>query len=81
MRARRCASRRPRSIRATRWAWHQEYVKESVVTALEAALELGDAARAQQLLALIDELPAGNLPQYFRAQSLRFRARLAALDG
>ena len=59
----------------------QEYVKESVVTALEAALELGDAARAQQLLALIDELPAGNLPQYFRAQSLRFRARLAALDG
>ena len=27
----------------------QEYVKESVVTALEAALELGDAARAQQL--------------------------------
>ena len=59
----------------------QEYVKESVVTALEAALELGDAARAQQLLALIDELPAGNLPQYFRAQSLRFRARLAALAG
>ena len=40
----------------------QEYVKESVVTALEAALELGDAARAQQLLALVDELPAGNLP-------------------
>ena len=59
----------------------QEYVKESVVTALEAALELGDATRAQQLLALIDELPAGSLPQYFRAQSLRFRARLAALSG
>jgi hypothetical protein len=57
----------------------QEYVKEAVVTALEAALELGDATRAQQLLALIDELPAGNLPQYFRAQALRFRARLAGL--
>jgi tetratricopeptide (TPR) repeat protein len=59
----------------------QEYVKEALVTALEAALELRDAARAESLLALIDGLPAGNLPQYLRAQSLRFRARLAGLSG
>ena len=60
----------------------QEYVKESVVTALEAALELGDAdSRPAAARISIDALPAGNLPQYFRAQSLRFRARLAALAG
>ena len=59
----------------------QEYVKEAFVTALEAALELGDTAQAQELLALIDALPAGNLPQFLRAQRLRFRARFAALEG
>jgi class 3 adenylate cyclase/tetratricopeptide (TPR) repeat protein len=59
----------------------QEYVKEAFVTALEAALELGDAGQAEELLALVDALPAGNMPQFLRAQRLRFRARLAALEG
>ena len=79
---RRCAPRGPRSIRARRWVVTQEYVKESLVTALEASLELGDAARAEQFSLIIDE-PSGwqACHSYFRAQALRFRARLAALDG
>ncbi len=59
----------------------QEYVKEALVTALEASLALGDAARASELLTFIDQLPSGNLPQFLRAQSLRFRARLAGISG
>ena len=59
----------------------QEYVKEALVTALEASLDLGDAARGRELLGLVDDLPAGNLPQFLRAQSLRFRARLAGMAG
>ena len=57
----------------------QEYVKESVVTLLEAALELGAPDRAQELLAFVDALPPGNTPQFLRAQSHRFHARLRAL--
>jgi hypothetical protein len=59
----------------------QEYVKEGLVTALEAALELGDTARAEGLLALVDALPAASLPQFLEAQRLRFRARLAGIGG
>jgi len=57
----------------------QEYVKESLVTALEAAFTLGDLGRAGELLGLVDALPSGNLPQFLRAQSHRFRARLAGI--
>jgi class 3 adenylate cyclase/tetratricopeptide (TPR) repeat protein len=59
----------------------QEYIKESFVVGLEAALELRDSAKAQELLALIDALPPGNLPQFLHAVSLRFRARLADMAG
>jgi class 3 adenylate cyclase/predicted ATPase len=59
----------------------QEYVKEALVTALEAALELGDVERAHELMGLIDALPAGSLPQFLRAQSHRFRARVATVSG
>jgi class 3 adenylate cyclase/tetratricopeptide (TPR) repeat protein len=58
----------------------QEYVKEALVTALEAAVELRDAARAEELLAIIENLPTGSRPQFLHAQGLRFRAGLAALD-
>jgi predicted ATPase/class 3 adenylate cyclase len=57
----------------------QEYVKEGLVTALEAACELRAVGRIEELLALIDALPPGSVPQFLRAQSLRFRARLAEL--
>jgi class 3 adenylate cyclase/tetratricopeptide (TPR) repeat protein len=59
----------------------QEYWKEPFVTAMEAALALGETARAEELLDGIDGLPPGNLPQFLRAQSLRFRGRLAGLAG
>ena len=40
---------------------NQEYVKEALVTGLEAALELRDTARVEALLSLIDEIPPGTL--------------------
>jgi predicted ATPase len=57
----------------------QEYWKEPYVTALEAALELGDTATAKELLDEIDSLPPGRRTQFFQAQMLRIRARIAAL--
>ena len=59
----------------------QEYVKESFVVALEAALGLGDLDKARELLELIDGLLPGQLPHFLQAQSLRFRARLAGVAG
>jgi predicted ATPase/class 3 adenylate cyclase len=57
----------------------QEYVKESIVLALEAALELHDVDRVEQLLATIDGLPPGTRPQFLEAVSLRFHGRLAGV--
>jgi hypothetical protein len=59
----------------------QEYVKEAIVTAIEAALSLRDTARAEELLSIIEDLPAGSRPQFLQAQALRFRAQLAGLEG
>jgi tetratricopeptide (TPR) repeat protein len=59
----------------------QEYVKEAFVVALEAAVQIRDAAKAKELVALIDALPPGNLPQFLQAQSMRFRAQMADRDG
>ena len=46
--------------------------------AVQAAIELGDLEKAGELIASIDGLPPGRHPQFLRAQSARFRARLAA---
>jgi hypothetical protein len=59
----------------------QEYVKESLVIALEAALELHDLHRVEQLLATIDGLPPGTRTQSLEAVSLRFHGRLAEVTG
>jgi class 3 adenylate cyclase/tetratricopeptide (TPR) repeat protein len=56
-----------------------EPVKEAFVTAVEAALELGDLAKADELLAVVEKLPVGRLPQFLRAHASRFRARIAGL--
>jgi class 3 adenylate cyclase/tetratricopeptide (TPR) repeat protein len=53
-----------------------EAVKEGFGLALEAAVQLGDRARAQELLAAVDAFPVGNAPQLLQAQANRFRARL-----
>jgi class 3 adenylate cyclase/tetratricopeptide (TPR) repeat protein len=58
-----------------------EGIKESYVIALEAALELGDQTKAEELVAVVDALPPGLYPQFLRAHSSRFRARLAAREG
>ncbi len=55
-------------------------VKQGLVEALEAALALGERARAEELLATVDAVPPGLRPPYLVAHAHRFRARLAGLD-
>jgi class 3 adenylate cyclase/predicted ATPase len=58
-----------------------QYVKRCLVEALEAAVELDDHARADELLALADSLQPGQLTPSLQAQRLRFHARLDARRG
>jgi tetratricopeptide (TPR) repeat protein len=58
-----------------------EPVKEAFVTAVEAALELGDTDKAEELLAVVEQLPRGRLPQFLSAHTSRFRAQLAGRRG
>jgi tetratricopeptide (TPR) repeat protein len=51
-------------------------IKHGVVDALEAALALGDSARAQELLDYIDGLAPGARPPYLEAHAHRLRARM-----
>ena len=53
-------------------------VKLGLVEAIEAALDLGDEAKAEQLLEGIERLRAGETTPFFLAQTARFRARLAS---
>jgi tetratricopeptide (TPR) repeat protein len=53
------------------------WVRPCLVEALEAALELDDHAKAEQLLALADGLQPGELTPSLLAQRHRFHARLA----
>jgi class 3 adenylate cyclase/tetratricopeptide (TPR) repeat protein len=53
-------------------------VKRNLVEALEAALELDDLAKAEELLSGIEQLPPGQLTPSLRAHGARFRARLNA---
>jgi class 3 adenylate cyclase/tetratricopeptide (TPR) repeat protein len=55
-----------------------EAVKEAFVVAVEAALALDDVERAEELLSVVDELPAGHRPRFLQAHSLRLRGRMAA---
>jgi hypothetical protein len=52
-------------------------VKHGVVDALEAALALGDAAKADELLAFVDGLGPTARPPYLDAHVIRLRARVA----
>jgi class 3 adenylate cyclase/tetratricopeptide (TPR) repeat protein len=55
-----------------------EAVKEAFLVAVEAALALGEVAKADELLARVDALPPGRCPQFLRAHVSRFRARLGS---
>ena len=57
-----------------------ETVKEAFVVAGEAALELGDRAKLEELLAGVEALPLGRRTRFLRAHTSRFRARLAGSD-
>jgi class 3 adenylate cyclase/tetratricopeptide (TPR) repeat protein len=55
-----------------------EQVKEAFTAAGEAALRLGDQAKATELVGVVDALPPGATNLFLRAQSSRFRAHLVA---
>ena len=59
----------------------QEYVKEAYFIAGEAALALGDVAKIEELVAMIEVLPPGSSSQFLQGHCLRLRARLAVLRG
>ncbi len=52
-------------------------VKQAVVAALEAAIALGDSAKARELLSFLEDAPAGRRAPYLEAQASRFAARLS----
>jgi class 3 adenylate cyclase/tetratricopeptide (TPR) repeat protein len=56
-------------------------VKLSLVEALEAAFELGDAAKLEELLGSIEALRPGERPPLLTAHAARFRAKLASVSG
>jgi class 3 adenylate cyclase/tetratricopeptide (TPR) repeat protein len=58
-----------------------EYMKELFANAAEAALNLNDHARVEELLGIVESLPPGRSPQTLQAHASRFRARLAAERG
>ena len=54
--------------------------KQGLVEAMEAGLALDRRERAEELLRTVDDVPAGLRSPYLRAQSDRFRGRLAGAD-
>jgi class 3 adenylate cyclase/tetratricopeptide (TPR) repeat protein len=54
----------------------QQALKQAIVPALEAALALGDQAKAQDLIAPLEEAPPGRRAPFLEAQAHRFRGRL-----
>ena len=55
-------------------------VKQGFLHALEALLALGNTARAEELLTLVEEQPIGLRPPFLDALCRRFRGRLARSD-
>jgi len=55
-------------------------VKLAFLHAVEAALALGNRAKAEELLAVVEEVPVGLQPPFIVALCHRFRARLAGED-
>jgi class 3 adenylate cyclase len=55
-------------------------IKLAIVEAIEAAIALGERARAEELVASIEAVAPGLRSPYLSAQALRFRARLAGSD-
>jgi class 3 adenylate cyclase/tetratricopeptide (TPR) repeat protein len=58
-----------------------ESLKEAFPIMVEAAIALGEVGRAEELVESVTSMRRGHLPQSVRAQTMRFRARLAAGAG
>lgn len=56
-------------------------VKESFAVAMLAALELNRLDKAEELIAIVEQIAPGLRPQFLNAQVARFRAQLAARRG
>jgi predicted ATPase/class 3 adenylate cyclase len=56
-------------------------IKHCLVEGIEAANDLDDNGKAEQLLAILDKLQPGELTPSMQAQHVRFRARLDARQG
>jgi tetratricopeptide (TPR) repeat protein len=56
-------------------------VKRGLVTAVEAAMTLGDAAKADELLGVVREAKPGEVTPYLRAHAARLGSRVAAMRG
>ena len=61
---------------ASTLGYGQQGFKQAVTVALEAALALGDEAKARELIASLEEAPPGRRAPFLEAQAQRFRARL-----
>jgi hypothetical protein len=57
---------------------NQQAVKQAIVEGAEAALELGELDKVEELLALVESVPPGSRSRYLDAHAKRFRARLEA---
>jgi tetratricopeptide (TPR) repeat protein len=55
---------------------NQQAVKQAVVEGVEAALELGETDKVEELLAHVESVPPGSRPPYLDAHAKRVRARL-----
>jgi tetratricopeptide (TPR) repeat protein len=55
---------------------NQQAVKQAIVEGVEAALELGEADKVEELLAHVESVPPGSRPPYLDAHAKRVRARL-----
>jgi hypothetical protein len=63
------------AIRMSGGLSHQA-AKQGFVEAAEAALALGESAKVEELVALVEAIPHGTRPPYLDAHAKRFRARL-----
>jgi tetratricopeptide (TPR) repeat protein len=60
--------------------YSQEYTKQAFVTGTGAALQLGDLAKAEELLSIVEGRPPGKTTQFLQAQCDRFRGQIAARE-
>jgi hypothetical protein len=58
-----------------------EDVKGGFIEAVESAFALGDTAKVDELLTVVEQLKPGAYPPFLRANVGRFRARMAAARG